>query len=92
MAFEEGNGFNTALVGMELAALYLDQGRAGAVKDLAVQLAAAFHLRGVHLEMVKALQLFQRAAAQEQVTAALVQALRDYLRRAEHDPGLAFRA
>ena len=49
-----------------------------------------FRSRDVHREAIAALIVFQRAAASEQATQALVEELAAYLRRAAHQPGLPF--
>jgi len=52
--------------------------------------APIFRSRDVHREAIAALIVFQRAAASEQATQALVEELAAYLRRAANQPGLPF--
>ena len=77
---------------LELAALYLEQGRTAEVKTLAGQMERIFLDQGVHEEARKALELFRQAVELETVTLALVRSLVAYLYRAQHDPELRFEA
>jgi tetratricopeptide (TPR) repeat protein len=86
------NRYSEALVSLELAALYLEQGRTAEVKTLAGQMERIFLDQGVHEEARKALELFRRAVELETVTLALVRSLVAYLYRAEHAPELRFEA
>jgi tetratricopeptide (TPR) repeat protein/transcriptional regulator with XRE-family HTH domain len=86
------NRYSEALVSLELAALYLEQGRTAEVKSLAVQMERIFLDQGVHEEARKALELFRQAVELETVTLALVRSLVAYLYRAQHDPELRFEA
>ncbi|HVT14931.1 MAG TPA: helix-turn-helix transcriptional regulator [Thermoanaerobaculia bacterium] len=85
-----GNAYDTALVGLELALLELEEGRGGAVRELAREMVWIFDAQGVHREAVAALRLFCRAAEAERATPALARRLVAYLERARHDPRLRF--
>jgi transcriptional regulator with XRE-family HTH domain/tetratricopeptide (TPR) repeat protein len=82
--------YDEALAGMELAGLYLEQGRTEEVKRLVRQMAPVFQDQGVHAEARKALALFRRAVELETVTLELVRRLVAYLYQARHDPNLRF--
>ena len=82
--------YDEALVSMELAGLYLEQGRTAEVKALVLQMEAIFRDQGVHEEARKALALFRRAVELETVTLKLVRSLIIYLYRAQHNPELRF--
>jgi predicted transcriptional regulator len=82
--------YDEALAGMELAELYLKQGRTADVKRLVQQMAAVFRTKSVHEEAKKALGLFRRAVETETVTIELVRCVVVYLRRAQNDPKLRF--
>ncbi|HEX3527392.1 MAG TPA: helix-turn-helix transcriptional regulator [Thermoanaerobaculia bacterium] len=86
------NSYSEALVSLELAALYLEQGRTAEVKTLVGQMERIFLDQGVHEEARKALELFRQAVELETVTLALVRSLVAYLYRAWHDPELCFEA
>lgn len=86
----EGNRFNTALVSLDLAVVFLQQRRSTELRELAGRLAGLFEANEVHREALAAFLLFQEAVHQEQVTAAYVVRLRRYLEEARHNPRLAF--
>lgn len=50
--------YDAAMVGLELAALWLRQGRAAQVQELAEEMYATFRYLGVPLEAAKVLQFF----------------------------------
>jgi tetratricopeptide (TPR) repeat protein len=82
--------YDTALVSLELAVLYLEQRRTGEVKALARQMAPIFKTQGIHREALSALRLFCEAAEKEAVTIEMVRRLVEYLDRARHEPELHF--
>jgi tetratricopeptide (TPR) repeat protein len=82
--------YDEALVSMELAEVYLVQGRTGDVKRLVRQMEPVFKNQGVHDEARKALGLFREAVEVESVTLGFVRCLISYLYRAQHDPDLQF--
>jgi len=84
--------YNEALVSLELAGFYLEQGKTAEVKALVAAMEPVFHAQGVHTEAQKALVLFRRAVELETVTLELVRRLVAYLYRAQHDPELRFEA
>lgn len=80
--------FDAALVTLELAVVFLQQGRADMVKTLAAHLAPIFQSNGVHQEAMAALTLFRKAAEQQKVTLEMARRLVAWLRKAQHDPNL----
>lgn len=70
--------FDAALVTLELAALYLEEGRTGEVQSLARGLAWIFARQGVPKETQDAVRVFCRAAHEEKASLELV---RELLRR-----------
>ncbi|HEY2739993.1 MAG TPA: tetratricopeptide repeat protein [Thermoanaerobaculia bacterium] len=82
--------FDAAQACLDLAELYLRQGRTAEVKRLAGQIVAVFKAQGVHREALAAVILFQEAAEQERATVELARKLSEYLRRAQHNPDLHF--
>ncbi|HWN45500.1 MAG TPA: helix-turn-helix domain-containing protein, partial [Thermoanaerobaculia bacterium] len=84
--------FDAALVTMELAVVFLRQGRTDMVKTLAVHLAPIFRSNGVQPEALAALTLFRKAAEQEKATLDLAERLVAFLRKAQHDPELKFQS
>src|SRR5436305_5515691 len=89
---EEGIAYGTALVSLDLAALYEVQGRTAEVKRLAAETVPVFSSRQIHREAMMALTYWQRAVEAEQGGLELVASLAAYLRRARYDPSLRFTA
>ncbi|MFL6198463.1 MAG: hypothetical protein ACJ76J_04775 [Thermoanaerobaculia bacterium] len=87
----EGLGYDAAIVSMDLALLYLRQGRTAELKTLAREMLPIFRSQDVHREAVAALVLFQEAVREEQITAGFVRELAAYLDAARTDPTLRFR-
>jgi tetratricopeptide (TPR) repeat protein len=87
-----GIAYDVALVSLELAALYMEEGRFEEVKVLTHQMAPIFRAQGVHREALAALRLFTEAAERDTATAQMARRLVSYLERARHDPQLRFEA
>ncbi len=84
--------FDAVLVSLDLAGVYLEQGRSEEVKALAAEAAQVFEGQERHTETLAALTLFRAAAELERVTQELIQELVGYLRRSFLDPNYRFRA
>jgi tetratricopeptide (TPR) repeat protein/transcriptional regulator with XRE-family HTH domain len=82
--------FDAALAGLQLAVLYLEEGRTAEVRELAEELLAVFKAQDVHHHALAALTLFWKAARKETATVELARRLADYLYRAQHRPDLRF--
>jgi transcriptional regulator with XRE-family HTH domain/tetratricopeptide (TPR) repeat protein len=82
--------FDAALAGLQLAVLYLKEGRTAEVRELAEELLAIFKAQKVHHHALAALTLFWKAARKETATVELARRLADYLYRAQHRPELRF--
>lgn len=87
----QGIGYDAAMVSLDMALIYLRQGRMAEIKELAEAMVAIFEAHDVHREAVAALILFQEAARALAVTASLLKSLRDYFRMARNDPSYPFR-
>ncbi len=87
---ERGIGFDAARVSLDLATVYLEQGRTGELKRLAAEMVPVFESRDVHQEALAALLLFRQAADAEEVTLGLVERIAGYLQRARLNPELRF--
>jgi tetratricopeptide (TPR) repeat protein/transcriptional regulator with XRE-family HTH domain len=91
----QGIAFDSALVSLELAVLYIEEGRTGEVKTLARELAPIFRSQQVQREGLVTARLFQEAVQKETLTLELARRLREELRkqrvqhetRAGNDPG-----
>jgi transcriptional regulator with XRE-family HTH domain len=81
-----GKAYDAALASLDLAVLYLDEGRTLDVAILAGEMAWIFNARDVHRETLVALRLFREAAERHTLTAELARRLRDGLERARNAP------
>ena len=84
--------FDTALVSLEIAGLYAEQGRPGELKQLALEMIPVFSSLHIQREALAALSFLLQAIQSESASAKLFAAVASYLRQAEHDPSLPFRA
>lgn len=90
-AFEgAGAHLDYALVSLDLAALYLEQGLTREVRRLAEEMVPVFESRELHRQALAALALFEQAAACEQASADWVRRLARYLRQSRYNPYLRF--
>lgn len=87
---DQDRAFDCALVTLDLAALYLDQGRTDEVKGLAEEMYPIFRSQDVHRQALAALVLFKQAALSEAVSVGFVRDVAKYLDRARNNPYLVF--
>ncbi len=78
------SGIDAALVSLELAILYLEEGRSSLVRDLAHQIFSVFKSQRLPRETAAALRLFFQAADAQTVT---VEQVRTLLFRLERSRG-----
>lgn len=83
---DRGQGYDAALVTLDLALLYAEQGRHRDVLRLAEQTVPLFAAQDVHREALAALLMFQQAAREEAVTVRLVEQLAARLQQVRYDP------
>lgn len=83
-------GYEASMVTLDLALLYLKQGRTAEVQRLAQEMLPLFLAQDLHREALAALIAFQRAAEIGRATPALVRRTAAYLVRARNNPGLPF--
>jgi tetratricopeptide (TPR) repeat protein len=87
----EGIPYDTALVTLELAALYAEAGRTAELRRLAAETVPIFRSRRIHREALIALSFFRRQTIEtEAATTEVIARVASYLRRAENDPSLRF--
>jgi len=86
----QGIGYDAALVLLDLAKIYLQQGRTAETRQLAAEMREIFASRDVHRETLAALLFFQKAVEQERASVQLVEEVARFLKRAQHNPGLHF--
>lgn len=79
--FSRRMGYDAALVSLDLALLFAQQGRTAELRRLAAEILPVFESRDVHREAMAALLLFQNAAEEERLTVELVRNLAAYLAR-----------
>ncbi|MFY9824617.1 MAG: hypothetical protein WAM82_24785 [Thermoanaerobaculia bacterium] len=84
--------YDAALATLELATLYLEEGRTSEVRNVAAALKWIFKAEGIEREALAALRLFYEAAEQEAATVELTRRMVSFLYRAQHDPELRFEA
>jgi tetratricopeptide (TPR) repeat protein len=78
---ERGMAYDAALVSLDLAVVYLREGKLFDLKKLAGDLVLLFESRDVHREALGALCLFQKACEEERLTEQTVNRLAERLRR-----------
>jgi hypothetical protein len=88
---EDGLVFDAGLVSLDLAALYVSQGKTVEARHLATEMLPIFRSRDIHREALAALIVFQKAAEMEQLTLGLVEEVSTFLERARDNPDLRFR-
>ncbi|HEV8580655.1 MAG TPA: hypothetical protein VGX68_16440 [Thermoanaerobaculia bacterium] len=79
-------GYDAALVSLDLARLYAQEGCVEDLKRLAAELMVVFESRDVHREALVALLMFQKACEEERLTVELVREIANYLRRERRGP------
>lgn len=83
---EAGIGYNAALASLDLAKIYLRQGRTEETKRVAAEMHPIFVSRDVQRESIAALLVFQQAVEQESVSLRLVDEVIRSVRRAQAGP------
>ncbi len=87
----EENGYDTAMVSLDLALVYAKQGRVADLKQLADEMHSIFESKEIHREALAALLLFQQAAREERLTVHRVEAFIHYFKKARTNPSLRFK-
>lgn len=87
----DGLCYDSSMLTLDLAALYLREGRIDEVKNLAREMLPIFVSQDVHRQALAALAIFQQAAEMDRATPRLVREIANYLTRARRNPGLRFR-
>ncbi|HEV3072867.1 MAG TPA: hypothetical protein VHB47_00510, partial [Thermoanaerobaculia bacterium] len=87
---ELGLEYDVALVSLDLAMVFAQQGRATDMRRLAEEMLAFFESRQILPEAMAAFLVFCNAARMEQAGLALVQEVAAFLKQARHAPDLRF--
>ncbi|HEX4498059.1 MAG TPA: hypothetical protein VIE43_20450 [Thermoanaerobaculia bacterium] len=85
-----GQFYDAALVGMELAAVWLRQGRAAEVQELATEMFEIFDELGVEREAAKAFYFVREACRTQVVNLLLIERIRAFLEQLPWRPGARF--
>jgi tetratricopeptide (TPR) repeat protein len=86
----EGIPYDTALISLEIAILYAEQGRTAELKRLAGEMVPIFSSLQIHREALAALTFLKQAIDSERADVEVVNAVAGYLKRAQHEPGIRF--
>jgi tetratricopeptide (TPR) repeat protein len=86
----EGAAYDVALVSLDLASLYAEQGRVAELKRVAEEMVPIFSSRQIHREALAALSYWRQAVEAEKACVDLVSSVASFLKRARHNPELRF--
>jgi tetratricopeptide (TPR) repeat protein len=84
---DKGIAYDVALVSLDLASVYVKQGRVGELKKLAGETLTLFQALDTRREAIAAMIFFQKAVQIEQATIGLFHDLRELLDRARREAG-----
>lgn len=87
---QRGQAYDAALVGLDLAAVWLKKGRAAQVRELAEEMYATLEDLGVHTEAARALYFVREACRCEAVSVSMIERVRTFLERLPWQAGLRF--
>ncbi|HEV7504618.1 MAG TPA: hypothetical protein VGS07_06890 [Thermoanaerobaculia bacterium] len=82
--------YDAALLGLELAAVWLRQGRAAEVRTLAEEMYETFELLEVHQAAQHALYFVREACRRQRVTVPMIQRVRSFMEQVTRNPELRF--
>ena len=82
---EAGLSYDMALVSLELAAVWLEQGRTREIRELLDETVATFQARGIRREAIAALLMLREAIERERATAVLLRTVASELQRLESE-------
>jgi len=88
---ERDLGYDAALLSLELARIYAEQGRSAEMRLLAEEMLPMFQSRDIHREAFAALLVFHKAAEMERVTLGLISNVTNYLQETRSARGLRSR-
>jgi tetratricopeptide (TPR) repeat protein len=84
--------FDAALVTLDLAALYFQQGRHAELRRVAEEMLPTFAGLDLHREALSALAFLRSAIEGERADREVLSTVAAYLKRSQHDPALTFAA
>jgi tetratricopeptide (TPR) repeat protein len=84
-----GMAYDAALVSLDLAVVYAQEGRHEELKQLALEVIPIFEAQDVHREALAAMLMFQNACKEERLTAELARHIASLLERSRQAKGRA---
>jgi len=78
--------YHLAVASLDLAAVWLSQGRTAELRDLVEEMVGTFQAFGIHREAIAALLMLQEAVVAERATAALLRSVAAQLQRLQYEP------
>jgi tetratricopeptide (TPR) repeat protein len=85
-----GRRYDAAILGLDLSAVWMRQGRNGEAKSVAFEAVDVFLSLGIHREALIAVMILRDAFEMEVATTSLVRSVADFLRRAQFDPSARY--
>ena len=85
---DAGRGYYAALASLDLANVWLRQGRTAEVRRLVAEVVTAFRALGVEREALSALHMLQDALQREQAVLEVLRLTGDILRRLQNEPAM----
>jgi tetratricopeptide (TPR) repeat protein len=85
-----GAPYDVAVVSLDLASLYAEQGRFSELKQISEEIVPIFSSRKIHREAMAALSFWRQAVEAETACLSLVTRVASFLKRARHNPELRF--
>lgn len=83
---DAGLGYQAALASLDLAGVWLRQGRTAEVRGLVAEMVASFRVLGVEREAISAIHMLRDAMEREQATMEVLRLAGDILRRLHNEP------
>ena len=83
---DAGLGYQAALASLDLAGVWLRQGRTSEVRGLVAEMVASFRVLGVEREAISAIHMLRDAMEREQATMEVLRLAGDILRRLHNEP------
>jgi hypothetical protein len=83
---DAGLGYEAALISLDLAGVWLLQGRTAEVHGVVTEMVGTFRALGVEREAMSALHMLQEALRQDQATLEVLRLVSGILRRLQNEP------
>ena len=83
---DAGLGYHAAVVSLELAGIWLREGRTAEVRSLTREMISSFRVLGVEREALSALYMLQDALERDQATVEILRLVSGILRRLQNEP------